>query len=56
MKEYLISRLKERSTWVGLTALATAAGIALSPDQLDAIAVAGSAIAGLVAVFTADKK
>lgn len=55
MLKFILDRLKERSTWLGLTAIATAAGIALDPEQLEAIAVAGVAIAGLIASFTKDK-
>lgn len=54
MLKFLTSRLKERSTWLGITAVVTAAGIALTPEQTEAIATAGAAIGGLVAVFTAD--
>lgn len=52
---WLVDRLKERSTWLGLTALLTALGVALSPESKEAIAVAGVAIGGLVAALTADK-
>lgn len=54
MLKFLTSRLKERSTWLGIIAVVTAAGIALTPEQTEAIATAGAAIGGLVAVFTAD--
>lgn len=47
-------RGRERSTWLGLTGLLTAAGVALNPEQTAAIASAGVAIAGLVAALTKD--
>lgn len=53
---WLLDRLKEKTTWLGLTALVTSAGIALSPELAEAIAVAGVAIAGLIAVVTEEKK
>jgi hypothetical protein len=54
MLEFIVERLKERSTWLGLIAIITAAGLGISPEQGEAIALAGTAIAGAVAVFTAD--
>jgi uncharacterized membrane protein len=55
MKSYLLERLKEPSTWRGLTALLTAVGVALSPDQVNAIVSAGLALMGVLGVFTKDK-
>jgi hypothetical protein len=54
MKYYLLQRFSEASTWRGLIAFATAAGIAISPDQIDTIVSAGLAIVGLLAVFLPD--
>lgn len=55
MKTYLLERLKEPSTWRGLTALLTAIGVALSPEQVNAIVSAGLALMGVLGVFTKDK-
>ena len=55
MKSYLLERLKEPSTWRGLTALLTAVGVALSPEQVNAIVSAGLALMGVLGVFTKDK-
>jgi hypothetical protein len=55
MKSYLLERLKEPSTWRGLTALLTAVGVALSPEQVNAIVGAGLALMGVLGVFTKDK-
>jgi len=52
----LIERAKERSTWLGLVGLATAFGVAFSPEQVEAISAAGVAVAGLIAVITKDPK
>ena len=51
---YLADRLKERSTWLGLTSLATALGIVLNASQVDAVAAAGMGVAGLIAAFSKD--
>jgi hypothetical protein len=48
---WLIARLREPSTIRGLVWLLTVAGITLSPEQIEAIAVAGMAVAGLLGVF-----
>jgi len=55
MSKYLLDRLAEASTWRGLIAFATAAGIAISPEQVETIISAGMAIVGLVAMFLPDR-
>jgi hypothetical protein len=52
---YIYARLSEPSTWRGIIALVTAAGVALSPDQVDKIVAAGLALIGLIGAFTPDK-
>ncbi len=52
---WLRGRLRERSTWLGLTSLITACGMALSPEQVEAIAAIGLALGGVLAAFTADR-
>lgn len=56
MLQFILDRLKERSTWAGLVAVATAAGVSLSPDLQEAIAVTGMSVAGLIMILTKDKK
>ena len=51
---FLIDRLDERSTWVGLVGILSALGIALTPDQIELIVVAGLALWGLVEAFLPD--
>lgn len=51
---WLAARARERSTWLGLTGLLTAAGVALSPDQIATIATVGTAVASAIAALTAD--
>ena len=53
--KYLLNRLKERSTWLGLVAIAAAFGLTISPELLDYIIAAGMAVAGIVGVVTSDK-
>lgn len=54
-KDYIVNRLKERSTWAGLVCLLTTFGLGFAPEQRDAIIGAGVALAGLAAVFLKDK-
>lgn len=56
MMDWILERLNEASTWRGITALLTAAGIAITPEQAAAITAAGMAVIGLIGVFTKDAK
>lgn len=55
MKDYLLERAKEPSTWRGLVYLLTALGVPLAPALAEHIVATGLAVAGLIAVTTADK-
>jgi hypothetical protein len=55
MLDFVISRARERSTWLGLISLCTAVGLVLSAAQQEAVIAAGMAAAGLVGAFTRDK-
>jgi hypothetical protein len=55
MKDFILARGKEASTWRGLVALLTAVGVSISPDQADAIVALGLAVIGALGVFTKDK-
>lgn len=55
MKDYLIARAKEPSTWRGFVLLLTAIGVPVAPAMAESIVSAGLAIAGLIGVFSADK-
>lgn len=55
MKKFLIDRLKERSTWLGILGIVTAAGLKLSPELQEAIITSAIAVAGIIAAITADK-
>ena len=54
--DYIINRLSENSTWRGLIGLATALGIALSPEQSAAITSAGIGLISLINVFRKERK
>lgn len=54
-RTWILNRLRERSTWLGVTACMASLGIAVAPELRDAIAGFGVAAAGLVAVLTADR-
>ncbi len=50
-----LGKLKEKSTWAGLAALAAAAGWKLDPDQWSAVAAVVISAVGLYEVFRKDK-
>ena len=54
MLKFILARLKERTTWIGIITIITAAGVSISPEQISAIAGAGTAIVGAILAFTAD--
>jgi hypothetical protein len=56
MIDYILDRLSESSTWRGITLLATAAGMGLSPEQAGAICTAGLAVVGMINVFRKEGK
>ena len=53
--EYLVSRLKEKSTYSGLLALLSAVGLAVDPEQFSAIAAALMALVGVFEVFRKER-
>jgi hypothetical protein len=54
MKNYILERAKEPSSWRGLLLILTAIGIPIAPELADAIIAVGLALAGLVGVATPD--
>lgn len=54
MKQYILARAKEPSTWRGFILLLTAIGVPIAPAMADAIVSAGLAIAGLIGVVAPD--
>lgn len=55
MKDYLLARAKEPSSWRGLILLLAAAGVPIAPGMAEAIISVGLAVAGLIGVATPDK-
>jgi len=53
--DFLLTRARERSTWLGVISLVTALGLSLGTEASEAIIAAGMSVAGLIAVFTSDK-
>lgn len=56
MITYIIQRLTERSTWLGLIGLVTAAGVTVEEQMAEQLIAAGMAVAGLVGVLTKDRQ
>jgi len=55
MKDYILDRAKEPSTWRGFILLLTAVGVPIAPGMSEAIVSVGLAVAGLLGVVTSDK-
>lgn len=55
MKDYLIARAKEPSSWRGLILILTAIGVPVAPEMANAIVTIGLGVAGLVGVASPDK-
>ena len=53
MKNHLLQRFREPSTWAGLAALGLLCGI--DPGKVDAVAQAGAAIAAAAAVLLPER-
>ncbi|MDZ5457007.1 hypothetical protein [Azohydromonas lata] len=47
-KQWLLSRLKEQSTWKGLSLMAGATGAAISPELINQIGLVVGAVWGLI--------
>lgn len=55
---YILSRLKEPSTWAAISAIAVGFGVTIDADLLQALCTAGAAIAAVLAILvkeTGDK-
>ena len=56
MKELILARMREPSTWAGIAALIVVAPIPGAPLLAASIKVVGGAIAGLLAIWLPEKK
>ena len=55
MKDYILARLKEPSTWRGIVLAITAFGVSLSPEQVESIITVGLLLTGILGIGTSDK-
>lgn len=53
---WIADRLKEPSTYRGLSWVLTAFGVAVDPEHMTAIFALGASIAGLIGVFAKENK
>ena len=53
---WLLDRLKEPSTWYGVIAMLTSAGVNFDPDLTNQIISAGVGLAGIVAFVTKEDR
>jgi hypothetical protein len=54
MKNYILDRVREPSTWRGAILFLTAIGVPIAPQMADAIVTAGLGLAGLIGMITSD--
>jgi hypothetical protein len=54
MKQYILDRAREPSTWRGAILFLTAIGVPIAPQLAEAIVTAGLGIAGLLGMLTRD--
>lgn len=52
--QFILPRLKERSTYVGIVGILTACGIAIDPSYVDVALAIGAAVAGVIGVVWKD--
>ena len=56
MKDYILDRAKEPSTWRGVILILTAIGVPIAPEMAESIIAVGIAFAGFVGVVSSDKQ
>jgi hypothetical protein len=52
MKNYILDRAKEPSTWRGVLLFLTAIGVPIAPQLADSIVTVGLGLAGIVGMVT----
>ena len=55
MKQYLIDRMREPSTWRGIILLLTAIGVPIAPELQTTIVSVGLGLAGMIGAAAPDK-
>ncbi len=56
MKNYILDRVREPSTWRGAILFLTAIGVPIAPALSEAIVTAGLGLAGLIGMLTSDDR
>lgn len=57
MKDFLLARLKEKSTWATIiTLIGAAIGIEISPESKEQISLGALAVVSLIAAFVGEDK
>jgi hypothetical protein len=54
--DYILARLKERSTYSGILALLSAIGLTVDPEQAAAVVAVVMALVGVFEVFRKERK
>lgn len=49
--QYILNRLKEKSTWVSLGTALTGMGVVIAPDKWQMIMAIGMGVPGIISVF-----
>ena len=52
---FIVARLNERTTWLGLIAIAAAFGYSVAPEHVELIVQSGLVAAGFIAVAVKEK-
>lgn len=53
---WVLDRLEEPSTWRGIVAVMTAAGITMDPDEVGKIVACGLSVIGVINIFRRERK
>ncbi|WP_433949978.1 hypothetical protein [Brevundimonas bullata] len=53
--QFVLPRLRERTTYVGLVGILTACGIAVQPEYLEAAIAIGTALSSVILIVTKDQ-
>jgi len=56
MRNYILDRVREPSTWRGAILFLTAIGVPIAPALSEAIVTAGLGLAGLIGMLTSDHR
>lgn len=54
-KQYILNKIKEPSTWVGIVAALTATGVNLTPEFKELIITVGTTIGSILCFFINEK-